>query len=179
MNICVFCSSSNSAPIIYRISAEELGQQLASRGHSLVFGGGDVGLMREVAQSVLQSGGSAVGVIPENLRSREQRFEKVDELILTKTIAERKQIMIQRSDAFIVLPGGFGTLEEFFEVLAAAFRDGVKKPIGILNTAGFYNQLFGFFDYLSYETFIEKDWRKAVYISEKTSELLDYIEKYT
>lgn len=179
MNICVFCSSKDSSPVIYRISAEELGQQLVERGHTLVFGGGDVGLMREVAQSVLQSGGHAVGVIPESLRSREQRFENADELILTESITERKQIMIQRSDAFIVLPGGFGTLEEFFEVLAAVFRDGVKKPIGILNTAGFYNQLFGFFDFLSHETFVERDWRKAVYISEKTSDILEYIEKYT
>jgi len=177
MNICVFCASSGSIPVIYKISAEEVGKQIADRGHTLVFGGGNVGLMREVAQSTLQSGGHVIGVIPAYLRSREKRFEKADELILTEDIAERKQIMIERSDAFIILPGGFGTLEEFFEVLSARFRDGVRKPIGILNTAGFYNQLFGFFDYLSYETFIDRNWKEAVCISEKTSEILDYCEK--
>jgi len=176
MNICVFCASSSSAPVIYRLSAEEMGQHIASKGHTLIFGGGDIGLMREVAQSALRSGGRVRGVIPGYLRSREKRFEDADELILTETITERKRIMIEQADAFIILPGGFGTLEEFFEVLTAKIRDGEKKPIGILNTAGFYNQLFGFFDFLSHESFVQKGWKESIFISEKPIAVIDYIE---
>src|SRR6056297_1065394 len=176
MNICVFCSSSESTPFIYKIAAEELGQQIATRGHNLVFGGGNVGLMREVAQSALQSGGKAIGVIPEYLRSKEQRFDKVDELIITDTIHERKALMIEKADAFIVLPGGWGTMEEFFEIAAAKFRDNDPRIIALLNTAGFYNQLFAFFNFLSHETFLSPQWRDSFYISEKVCDILDYIE---
>jgi len=178
MNICVFCSSNTSTPDIYKASASELGQTIAARKHTLVFGGGNVGLMRTTAESVSQSGGQVIGVIPEYLRHREKRFEKADELVLTDTISERKRIMIERSDAFIILPGGFGTLEEFFEVLAAKFRDLDPKPVCILNTAGFYNQLFGFFDFIARESVVEQKWRSAVYIGDDPDELLDYIEKH-
>jgi uncharacterized protein (TIGR00730 family) len=153
-----------------------LGQQIATRGHSLVFGGGNIGLMREVAQSALQSGGKAIGVIPEYLRSKEQRFDKVDELIITDTIHERKALMIEKADAFIVLPGGWGTMEEFFEIAAAKFRDNDPRIIALLNTAGFYNQLFAFFNFLSHETFLNPQWRDSFYISEKVCDILDYIE---
>ncbi len=176
MNICVFCSSSDSTPFIYKIAAEELGQQIATRGHTLIFGGGNIGLMREVAQSALQSGGKAVGVIPEYLRSKEQRFDKVDELIITDTISERKETMIKKADAFVVLPGGWGTLEEFFEIAAAKFRDNDERPIALLNTAGFYNQMFAFFNFLSHETFLSEQWRESFCISEKVCDILDYIE---
>ncbi len=176
MNICVFSASSNNVPIIYKIAAEELGQHIASRGHTLVFGGGEVGLMRETARSALQSGGKVIGVIPESLRAKEQRFDHADELIITKTIAERKQIMIDRSDAFVVLPGGFGTLEEMFEVLAAIFREGFSKPLAFLNTAGFFNQLFGFFDFISYERFAPTKWKEAIMSSEKVCDIIEYVE---
>lgn len=176
MNICVFCASTEDVPYIYRIAAEELGQQIAVRGHTLVFGGGDVGLMREVASSSLQSGGKVIGVIPEYLREKEQRFENADELIITETVAERKKIMIERSDAFLILPGGFGTMEEFFEVVASHFRDGLSKPIGLLNTAGFFNQLYAFLNFLSYEHFVPKDWKDSLLSSEKVCDLLDHVE---
>lgn len=176
MNICVFCSASESTPFIYKIAAEELGQQIATRNHSLVFGGGNIGLMREVAQSALQSGGKVTGVIPEYLRAKEQRFDQVDELIITDTIHERKAIMMKQADAFVILPGGWGTMEEFFEVAAAKFRDKDPRPIGLLNTAGFYNQMFAFFSFLSHETFISTDWRDAFCITEKVCDILDYIE---
>jgi len=176
MNICVFCASTDDVPVIYKIAAEELGQQIASRGHTLVFGGGHVGLMRETAQSALQSGGKIIGVIPDYLRDREQRFDKADELIITETLEERKRIMIERSDAFVLLPGGFGTLEEFFQVLAAVFRDGFRKPLTVLNTAGFFNQLYGFFDFLSYERFVPATWKDSIMSGEKVCDILDYIE---
>ena len=176
MNICVFCSSNRNTPSIYRIAAEELGERLATRGHTLVFGGGNVGLMHEVAHSAIKSGGAAVGIIPEYLRSREQRFENGDELILTDTIHERKHLMVERADAFIVLPGGFGTLEELLEVVAMRYRDSMQKPIALLNTAGFYNQLFGFFDFLSYEQFVPSSWREDLFVSEESNRILDYIE---
>ena len=176
MNICVFCSSSDSTPFIYKIAAEELGQQIATRNHHLIFGGGNVGLMREVAQSALQSGGKVTGVIPEYLRAKEQRFDKVDELIITETIHERKELMMKRADAFVILPGGWGTMEEFFEVSAAKFRDNDPRPIALLNTAGFYNQMFAFFNFLSHETFVTADWRDSFCVTEKVCDILDYIE---
>ncbi|MFW5710444.1 MAG: TIGR00730 family Rossman fold protein [Spirochaetota bacterium] len=176
MNICVFCSSSDTTPFIYKIAAEELGQQIASRNHHLIFGGSNVGLMREVAQSALQSGGKVTGVIPEYLRTKEQRFDKVDELIITESIYERKEIMTKRADAFVILPGGWGTMEEFFEVAAAKFRDNDQRPIGLLNTAGFYNQMFAFFNFLSHETFVTADWQDSFCVTEKVCDILDYIE---
>jgi hypothetical protein len=179
MNICVFCSSNSNTPSIYRIAAEDFGERLATRGHTLVFGGGNVGLMHDVAHSVIQFGGAAVGIIPEYLREREQRFENGDELILTETIHERKRLMVERADAFVIMPGGFGTLEELLEVVAMRYRDGLAKPITLLNTAGFYNQLFGFFDFLSYEQFVPSGWREDLFVSEESSKILDYIEYHS
>lgn len=176
MNICAFCGSTDDVPIIYKIAADELGRQIASRGHTLVFGGGQVGLMKEVAQSAIRSGGKVIGVIPGYLRDRELRFDKADELIITDTLEERKKIMIDRSDAFVMLPGGFGTLEEFFQVLAAVYRDGFNKPLAVMNTAGFFNQLFGFLDFLSYEGFAQAGWKDSFLNSETICDILDYME---
>lgn len=177
MNICVFCSSSESSPTIYRIAAEEVGEKIAGRGHSIVFGGGNIGLMHDLAHSAITSRGNVTGVIPKHLREKEQRLNKGGELILTETIHERKRLMEEKADAFLILPGGIGTLEELFEVAALKFRDGDPRPIALCNTAGFFNQLFGFLDFLAHEEFVQKDWRNHVYINEAIEGILDYFEQ--
>jgi cytokinin riboside 5'-monophosphate phosphoribohydrolase len=176
MNICVFCSSSETAPTIYRIAAEEVGEKIALRGHHLIFGGGDVGLMHDIAHAAVSSHGDLLGVIPKRLREAEKRFEMGGELILTETIQERKRIMEEKADAFLILPGGFGTLEELFEVLALKYRDDDPRPIALLNTAGFFNQLLGFFDFLGHEEFARRNWRDALLVSEEIDHLLDRFE---
>jgi hypothetical protein len=178
MNICVFCGSVDEVPLLYKTAAEELGQHIAKRGHTLVFGGGNVGLMGETARSAQGSGGKVVGIIPDYLRDRELRFDRADELIITDTLEERKRLMIDRSDAFVMLPGGFGTLEEFFQVLASVYRDGFHRPMAVFNTAGFFNRLFGFFDLLSHEGFVPKNWKDSFLKSEKAGDILDYLESH-
>ena len=177
MNICVFCSSSEQTPTIYRIAAEEAGEKIASRGHSLIYGGGNIGLMHDIAHSAVTFRGTVIGVIPKNLRDREQRFDKAGEMILTDSIHERKRIMEERADAFLVLPGGFGTLEELMEILAMKFRDADPRPIALLNTAGFFNQLLGFFDFLAHEEFVPSNWRISLLIKEEMDTILNYFEQ--
>ncbi len=176
MNICVFCSSSDAAPTIYRITAEEVGEKIALRGHRLIFGGGDVGLMHDIAHAAVKSHGEITGVIPERLREAEKRFEMGGELILTETIHERKRIMEERADAFLILPGGFGTLEELFEVLAMKYRDDDPRPVALLNTAGFFNQLLGFLDFLGHEEFARRNWKDSLTVSEEIDHILDRFE---
>jgi hypothetical protein len=176
MNVCAFCGSSETAPTIYRIAAEEVGEKTAGRGHTLVFGGGDVGLMHDLAHSAIGFRGEVIGVIPKSLRAKEKRFANGVELILTESIHERKKIMEEKADAFLVLPGGFGTLEEMFEVAAMKFRDGDTRPIALLNTAGFFNQLFGFLDFLAHEEFLTKEWRNSLFVSEEIDTILSYFE---
>ncbi|MFO7850446.1 MAG: TIGR00730 family Rossman fold protein [Spirochaetia bacterium] len=179
MNICVFCSSSDNTPTIYRIAAEEAGEKIATRKHSLIFGGGNIGLMHDIAHSAITSRGNVVGVIPKNLREKEKRFDNVGELILTDTVHERKRIMEEKADAFLILPGGFGTLEEFFEVTAMKFRDGDTRPIALFNTAGLFNHLFGFFDFLTHEELIPANWKEYFFISEEIDSILSYFEDQT
>jgi uncharacterized protein (TIGR00730 family) len=117
LSVCVFCASAGGLPEEYRQAARELGRELAVRGHRLVYGGGNVGLMGEVARSVHEHGGTVVGVIPQGLVDRELAYDPADELLVTGTLRERKAEMDARADAFVALPGGFGTLEELLEVL--------------------------------------------------------------
>ncbi len=177
MNICVFCSSSEQTPTIYRIAAEEAGEKIASRGHTLIYGGGNIGLMHDIAHSVVTFRGTIIGVIPKNLRDKEKRFDKAGEMILTDSIHERKKIMEERADAFLVLPGGFGTLEELMEILAMKYRDADPRPMALLNTAGFFNQLLGFFDFLAHEEFVPRDFRKSIFVGEEVDAIINYFEQ--
>ena len=138
-SVCVFCSSAGGLPEEYRSAARELGRELAGRGHRLVYGGGNVGLMGEVARSVHAHGGTVVGVIPQGLVDRELAYDPADELVVTETLRERKAKMDARADAFVALPGGFGTLEELLEVLTLRQLRLHDRPIVLVNVAGYWD----------------------------------------
>ena len=139
LSVCVFCSSADGLPEEYRSAARDLGAELARRGHRLVYGGGNVGLMGEVARSVHSHGGTVVGVIPQGLVDRELAYDPADELLVTQTLRERKAEMDARADAFVALPGGFGTLEELLEVLTLRQLRLHDRPIVLVNVAGYWD----------------------------------------
>jgi len=145
-HITVFCASSNHVDSRFTIVAERMGYQLANRNITLVYGGGDVGLMGIMARAVHANGGRVVGVIPYALRSIEGvAYEVADELIMTDTMRERKAKMYERADAFVALPGGIGTLEEFMEVITLKKLGYHDLPIALVNTDGFYDRLLELF----------------------------------
>ena len=136
--ICVFCGSSHGAKPGYAVAANRLGTLIGERGFSLVFGGGNVGLMGEVARAAHAAGARVLGVLPSFLQQLEQPLKSAEELIVVPDMQQRKAIMLARSDAFIVLPGGLGTFDEIFEVLSTAQLQVHKKPIVLVNTEGYF-----------------------------------------
>jgi uncharacterized protein (TIGR00730 family) len=139
LSICVFCASAAGLPEVYRRAARELGAELARRGHRLVYGGGDVGLMGEIARSVHRHGGTIFGAIPRALVDRELAYGPADELVVTETLRERKAEMDAHADAFVALPGGFGTLEELLEVITLRQLRLHQRPVVLVNVAGYYD----------------------------------------
>jgi len=143
--LCVFCSSSNHLPDSFRRDAESLADRMIARGISLVYGGGSVGLMGILANRVLAGGGSVIGVIPEFLRTEELAHEGLTRMIVTGSMHERKMEMSRLSDAFAVLPGGFGTMDEFFEILTWKQLGLHSRPILVANTEGWFDPVLEFF----------------------------------
>lgn len=143
-SVCVFCGSSNSVPEVFLDAARETGRALATSGWNVVYGGARNGLMGALANSALAAGGRVVGVIPRSLVEREVAHEGLSELHVVETLQERKALMAELSDAFLTLPGGFGTLDELFEVLTWAMLRLHDKPCVVVNTDGFYDELLGF-----------------------------------
>jgi uncharacterized protein (TIGR00730 family) len=160
--ICVFCGSSPGARPAYAEAARAVGRTLAERGIGLVYGGGRVGLMGVVADAVLQAGGEAVGVIPDALMRREVGHGALTELHVVASMHERKALMADLSDGFMALPGGFGTFEEFCEVLTWSQLGIHPKPCGLLNTAGYYAPLLAMFDHAVAESFVRPQHRALV-----------------
>src|SRR5580658_1725120 len=144
-SLCVYCSSSEQLDPKYYAAAAEIGRAMAGRGWSLVYGGGKTGLMGTVARAVREAGGRVVGVIPEFMKSRELAFDEADELITVVTMRERKMLMEARADAFLALPGGWGTLEEMMEILTLAQLEVLRKRCVFFNQDGFYDELLQFF----------------------------------
>jgi uncharacterized protein (TIGR00730 family) len=145
-SIAVFCAAADGARPIYRAAAIELGETLARRGIGLIYGGAKIGLMGAVADAMLAAGGHVVGVIPHVLVDLEVAHQGVTELHVTSTMHTRKALMAERADAFLILPGGFGTFEEMFEVLAWQTLKIHSKPVVLLNVDGFYDTLLAFLD---------------------------------
>jgi uncharacterized protein (TIGR00730 family) len=141
LSICVFCGSSHGEDPRFADAARKLGALIGARGYALVFGGGDVGLMGEVARAARAHGARVIGVLPEFLKHLEPPSKSTEELIITTDMQVRKQHMLALSDAFVCLPGGLGTLDEIFEVLTTAQLNVHHKPIVLINTAGFYEPL--------------------------------------
>jgi uncharacterized protein (TIGR00730 family) len=176
--ICVFCGSSAGSQPEYREGAEQLGAELTRREIGLVYGGGNVGLMGAIADSVLKSGGEAIGVIPEHLMKREIGHNRLTKLHIVRSMHERKALMADLSDAFIALPGGFGTLEEFFEVLTWSQLGLHAKPCGIVNVLGYYTPLLRMLDHAVDERFLKPQNRALVIARETPAELLQAFEDW-
>ena len=177
--ITVFCGSSSGNEKEFGLQAYSLGQLLAKQNITLVYGGAKVGLMGDVANGVLDGGGEAIGVLPHFLKQKEIAHEQLTKLILVESMHERKTLMNDLSDGVIALPGGFGTLEELFEMLTWAQLGLHKKPIGILNINGFYDSLL-----LMIHTMVEKGLLKKInqemlLISSDSNELLLKMKNYT
>lgn len=153
--LCVYCSSSDRLDSKYYDAAAELGREIVARGWGLVYGGGKSGLMGAVARAVKTGGGRVVGVIPEFMKLKELAFDEADELLTVVTMRERKLLMETRADAFVALPGGFGTLEEIMEILTLRQLDVVKKPCVFLNQDGFYDPLLALFETMLRERFFK------------------------
>jgi len=176
--ICVFCGSSAGSKAEYRACAEELGVELTRRNIGLVYGGGNVGLMGAIADSVLKAGGEAIGVIPENLMTREIGHKQLTKLHIVGSMHERKALMADLSDAFIALPGGFGTFEEFFEVVTWSQLGLHLKPCGILNVHDYYTPLLAMLDHAVEQRFLKPQNRALVLARNTPAELLRALEEW-
>lgn len=170
--ICLYCGARAGGDPRYSEAASAFGTAVAARGWRLVYGGGSVGLMGVAARSALAAGGEVVGIIPQALLEREQGFVGVDELIVTESLRERKGIMFERSDAFVALPGGFGTLEEVVETLTLRQLRYHDKPIYFLNTAGFFDPLLAFFEHAVAAGFIHPDHLRLFAVYAEVPELM-------
>lgn len=178
MNICVFCSSSNAVATAYFSHAEELGRLMANKDHQLVYGGANVGLMEHLAFAVKKDGGKITGVIPQKIHDRELASLHPDQLIVTASMDERKRKMREIADAFIALPGGFGTLEEILEVITLKQLDYHRKPIVFINTSGFFDFLLKQFDFSCEEKFAKENYRSLYEVVASPAEAIEYIENY-
>ncbi len=145
-SICVFCGSSTGSKDVYRLAAETLGRELVSRGIRLVYGAGSVGLMGVLARTVHDRGGDVLGIIPEPLTTREMAGDSIGETIVVQTMHERKALMNEHSDAFIAMPGGFGTMDELFEAITWGQLGIHRKPIGLLNINRFFDPVLQWID---------------------------------
>jgi uncharacterized protein (TIGR00730 family) len=176
--ICVFCGSSQGNRPEYGIAAEEMGRELVRRNIGLVYGGGNVGLMGMIADAVLKAGGEVQGVIPENLMAREVGHKGLTKLHVVRSMHERKALMADLSDAFVAMPGGFGTLEEFCEVMTWTQLGLHAKPCGILNVMEFYTPLLRMFDHAVEEQFLKPENRALVLARELPADLLQALEQW-
>jgi uncharacterized protein (TIGR00730 family) len=171
-NIAVFCASANGTNPIYREAAELLGRTLAEKSIGLIYGGATVGLMSAVAESCLTAGGRVVGVIPEVLVDLEVAHQGITELHITDTMHTRKALMGEKADAFLILPGGFGTFEEMFEVLAWQTLKLHQKPILLLNINGFYDPLLAFLDHCVSEGMLKPKNREILLVASTVEDAL-------
>jgi uncharacterized protein (TIGR00730 family) len=176
--VCVFCGSSVGLNSQYVEAARHLGRTLARRGLGLVYGGGSVGLMGALADAGLEAGGEVVGVIPRALQLREIGHARLTALHVVSSMHERKAKMAELADAFVALPGGMGTLEEFAEILTWAQLGLHAKPCGLLDVAGYWQPLVAFFDHAVAEGFIRPEHRRFVVAADRSEALLDALERH-
>jgi uncharacterized protein (TIGR00730 family) len=177
-HICVFCGSNQGAKPGYKAAAQALGQALVKRGLGLVYGGSQVGLMGTIADAVLAAGGTAIGVIPQVLVDKELAHQGLTQLHIVGSMHERKALMADLSDGFIALPGGFGTFEEFCEVLTWAQLGFHQKPCGLLNVEDYYSPLIAMFDHATVEQFVRSPHRSLVLEAQDPDHLLDKLASY-
>ena len=178
MNICVYGASSASLSKIYYEQAELLGSLMAKDGHRLIFGGGKHGLMGAIATGMWRENGSILGIAPKFFDEPDVLFEHCSEFIYTETMRERKQLMEERSDAVIVLPGGIGTYEEFFEILTLKQLGQTSRAIAILNTNHYYDPMLAFLQNTVDQKFMSAGCMDLFYIHDNPEKLLEYIRTY-
>jgi uncharacterized protein (TIGR00730 family) len=177
-SVCVFCGSSPGIDPAYAQAARSLGRTLAEANVRLVFGGGHVGLMGVISNAALEAGGEAIGIIPKSLVERELAHPGLTDLRIVGSMHERKAMMSDLSEGFITLPGGTGTLEEFFEVLTWAQLGEHEKPCGLLNIAGYYDPLLAVFDHMVDEGFLSASNRALVLVESEPDKLLRRLDLY-
>lgn len=176
--VCVYCGSSPGRLPGYREAARELAHEMVARGLDLVYGGGSVGVMGAVADAVLERGGAVTGVIPRSLATKELAHDGLTELIVVGSMHERKAKMAELSDAFVALPGGWGTCEEIFEMLTWAQLGFHAKPCGLLNVAGYYDPLFAFLEHAIAERFVKEEYRPMMIMEDDPGRLIDRFAVY-
>jgi uncharacterized protein (TIGR00730 family) len=179
-NICVFCGSSPGRSPAHADAARQVGDLIARRGLGLVYGGGRVGLMGVVAEAALGAGGRVIGVIPQALATKEIAHDSLSELYVVPGMHERKALLAAKSSAFLTLPGGIGTFEEFFEILTWAALGIHRKPIGVLNVDGYFDPLIALLDHGITQRFIHSDSLQSLIVSTQPdsliSDLLSYVQ---
>ncbi|HXA13511.1 MAG TPA: TIGR00730 family Rossman fold protein [Opitutaceae bacterium] len=175
--LCVYCSSSDLIDAKYRAVAEELGRGMVVRGWGLVYGGGCVGSMGALACAVKAGGGHVVGVIPEFMKSRELAYTEANELVTVATMRERKKLMEERASAFVALPGGLGTLEEFVEIVTLRYLNRLNLPVVLLNQDGFYDDLLRFFERMARERFVPSPMRDLFTVAKTMDDLWQQLDQ--
>ncbi len=176
--ICVFCGSTFGAKEQYKKAAQELGQLMAKKNIGLVYGGGNVGLMGEIANAVIKADGEAIGVIPNFMVEKELAHRQLTELKVVNSMHERKALMAELSDGFIALSGGIGTFEELFEILTWRQLGIHNKPCGILNVANYYDKLIDFINYSVTEEFVKSETRDLIFVESESTKLLERFLNY-
>ena len=176
MELCLFGAASDIVPTVYITETEKLGEAMAARGHSLVFGGGATGMMGAAARGVHRGGGRVIGVAPAFFDQPGVLSELCDELILTKTMDERKAIMESRADAFIAAPGGIGTLDEFFEVFTLRSLGQLDKPVLLYNIDGYFDELLAFLKTMEDQRFIQPTLWTHLGVFSRAEDLLDHLD---
>ena len=176
-NICVFCASRQGDNLNTIAKASDLGRAIADSGYGLVFGGGQLGLMGTVASAAIEANGHVIGIIPKGLTSREPVQQELKELFVVDDIIERKRLMIERSAAFVVLPGGLGTLDELFEVWTGKQVGAHNKPVIIANWDGYYDKLIAFLKQADEHGFLNGDHLSHINITHSVEELMGVLDQ--
>ncbi len=177
MRICVFCASSETIEEVYLQAGKKFGEMLAENGHTLVFGAGKYGVMGAVARGITSKNGKAIGVIPTFFNEIDVTFLNC-ELIYTETMRERKQVMEDNSDAFVIMPGGIGTFEEFFEILTLKQLKRHTKPIIIYNVNGYYDSLINLIESAVAQNFMSEKCVQLYHITDSADGVFEYLESY-
>jgi hypothetical protein len=177
-NICMFCGSTVGKNPIYKQTAQEVGLLFVKKQIRLIYGGGRVGLMGIIADTVMQNGGKVVGIIPQFLIEMEVAHSRLSEMIMVKTMHERKKRMTDMAQGFMIMPGGIGTMDEFFEVFTWAQLGLHAKPIGLLNTNGFFDKLLAYIDFAVEEGFVKPQSREMILIETDAEQLIENMQNY-
>lgn len=175
-NVCVYCGSATGTDVRFLDAASGLGRALAEAKVGLVYGGGNTGLMGELARSALAHGGQVTGIIPDFLKSREVMLKEAQELVIVSDMHRRKRLMFERADAFVALPGGIGTLEELVEQLTWVQLGRHRKPVLIIDVAGFWRPLLSLFAHMRDHGFIRPDFEVRYLVAEKIADVLPMLE---